>query len=63
MQPPGQRARPDAPAAPLLGAVPPSPPHDPEGAGGEALHDAARLQQGKLRPGRGDPDPSRPRQT
>lgn len=41
VQPPGQCAGPDAPATPLLRTVPPSSPHDPEGAGGEALHDAS----------------------
>lgn len=41
VQPPGQRAGSHAPATPLLRAVPPSSPHDPEGAGGEALHDAS----------------------
>lgn len=43
VQPAGQHARPDAPATPLLRAVPPSSSHDPEGAGGEALHDASRV--------------------
>lgn len=47
VQPPGQRAGPDAPAAPLHGALSPSAPHDTERAGGEALHDATSLQQGK----------------
>lgn len=41
VQPPGQCTGPDAPATSLLRAVPPSSPHDPEGAGGEALHDAS----------------------
>lgn len=41
VQPPGQRAGPDAPSTPLLWTVPPSTPHDSEGAGGEALHDAS----------------------
>lgn len=41
VQPPGQCARPHAPAAPLLRAVPPSSTHDPKGTGGEALHDAS----------------------
>lgn len=43
VQPAGQRPGPDAPAPPVLRAVPPASPHDPEGAGGEALHDAARF--------------------
>lgn len=43
VQPAGQRPGPDAPAPPVLRAVPPASPHDPEGAGGEALHDAARI--------------------
>lgn len=43
VQPSGQRAGPHAPAPPLLRAVPPAASHDPEGAGREALHDAARL--------------------
>lgn len=47
VQSPGQRARSDAPATPLLRTVPPSSPHDPEGAGRETLYDASCVQQGK----------------
>lgn len=43
VQSPGQRPGSDAPATPLLRTVPPSSPHDPEGAGGEALYDASRI--------------------
>lgn len=50
VQPPGQRSRSDASAPPLLRAVPPSSPHDPKGAGGEAVHDASSLQQGEWDP-------------
>lgn len=47
MQPAGQRPGPHAPAAPLLRAQPPAASHDPEGTGGEAVYDAARLQPGE----------------
>lgn len=47
MQPPGQRSGSNASAPPLLRAVPPSSPHDPKGAGGEAVHDAPSIQQGE----------------
>lgn len=48
VQPPGQRSGSNASAPTLLWAVPPSSPHDPKGAGGEAVHDASSIQQGKL---------------
>lgn len=47
VQPPGQRSGSNASAPPLLRAVPPSSPHDPKGAGGEAVHDASSIQQGE----------------
>lgn len=47
VQPAGQRAGPHAPAPPVLRALPPAAPHDPERAGGETLHDAACLQPGE----------------
>lgn len=43
VQPARQRLRPDAPPPALHRAVPPSEAHDPEGAGGEAIHDAASV--------------------
>lgn len=48
VQSPGQRSGSNASAPPLLRAVPPSSPHDPKGAGGEAVHDASGIQQGEL---------------
>lgn len=42
----GQRLGPDAPPPALHRAMPPSEAHDPEGAGGKAVHDAASVQQG-----------------
>ena len=48
VQSPGQCARSDAPATPLLRTLPPSSPHDPEGAGRETLYDASCVQQGKF---------------
>lgn len=47
VQPPGQRAGPDASAAPLHGALSPSTAHDPERAGRKTLHDVTSVQQGK----------------
>lgn len=47
VQPAGQCPGPDAPPQALHRAVPPSEAHDPEGAGGEAVHDAASVQQGE----------------
>lgn len=46
VQPPGQRAGPDASAAPLHGALSPSKAHDPERAGRKTLHDVTSVQQG-----------------
>lgn len=51
-----QRLGPDAPPPPLQRAVPSSEAHDPERAGREAVHDAARVQQGESsRPNTGLP--------
>lgn len=47
VQPPGQRAGPDASAAPLHGALSSSTAHDPERAGRKTLHDVTGVQQGK----------------
>lgn len=47
LQPPGQRAGPDASAAPLHRALSSSTAHDPERAGRKALHDVTCVQQGK----------------
>lgn len=41
VQSPGQRTGSDAPATPLLRTLSSSSTHDPEGTGGEALHDAS----------------------
>lgn len=43
VQPPGQCAGADAPAAPLHRALPPSPAYDPERTGGKTVHDAAGI--------------------
>lgn len=48
VQPPGQRAGPDASAAPLHGALSSSTAHDTERAGRKTLHDVTCVQQGKL---------------